>query len=311
MRNEYDKRSKEKEVKESKGPFRVKTGEIFTTDAFNLSQHFSKIYNLVWIYDNPKDGKTLKKKVKETCLTILKKLEEDKIQSIVLPLEFFGAKNLDFDKNIEMLAEGFLTALDTKKDEGNCENKEIILVSPDKNHVNDFLRALEKKNIKAYEKKVINTQFQEKEKEKEKTEKKGNENDSPAEEEEEKKAPLLSNPEKNDENKKQIPEKGEKSAREEKIPEKTEKPSKSDNPDPIPSKPQKSPEETKEKPGLQPKQYPNPNKLITSLLYRGTKLSIVHGDLTKETSNAIVNAANNGLWLGGGVAGAIYSAAGQ
>jgi putative ATPase len=32
---------------------------------------------------------------------------------------------------------------------------------------------------------------------------------------------------------------------------------------------------------------------------------VVHGDLTEENTDAITNAANEGLWLGGGVAGAI------
>ncbi len=54
----------------------------------------------------------------------------------------------------------------------------------------------------------------------------------------------------------------------------------------------------------------SPNLEKYSFVYKSTKLSVIQGNLTLETSDAIVNAANNDLWLGGGVAGAIDMAAG-
>lgn len=54
------------------------------------------------------------------------------------------------------------------------------------------------------------------------------------------------------------------------------------------------------------------NEVILSHQIRNTKtkILIVHGDITQETSEAIVNAANNALILGAGVAGAIRKAGG-
>lgn len=41
------------------------------------------------------------------------------------------------------------------------------------------------------------------------------------------------------------------------------------------------------------------------------ELKIVQGDITEQTTEAIVNAANNHLWMGGGVAGAIKRKGGE
>ena len=41
------------------------------------------------------------------------------------------------------------------------------------------------------------------------------------------------------------------------------------------------------------------------------KLSVVHGDITDTGAEAIANAANDKLWMGGGVAGAIKKAGGE
>ena len=42
-----------------------------------------------------------------------------------------------------------------------------------------------------------------------------------------------------------------------------------------------------------------------------SKLSIIHGDITETGVEAIANAANDKLWMGGGVAGAIKKAGGE
>ena len=50
---------------------------------------------------------------------------------------------------------------------------------------------------------------------------------------------------------------------------------------------------------------------ILERLYHGTTIVVMQGDITQVEANAIVNAANSNLIMGGGVAGAILRAAGR
>lgn len=54
-----------------------------------------------------------------------------------------------------------------------------------------------------------------------------------------------------------------------------------------------------------------PGKTLFSREWNGVRIEVVHGDLTEEHVDAIVNAANESLDHGGGVAGAIVLAGGD
>lgn len=53
------------------------------------------------------------------------------------------------------------------------------------------------------------------------------------------------------------------------------------------------------------------NKLVKSIEYKSILVSLIHGDITEETSQAIVNAANQSLFHKSGISAAIVKKGGK
>ncbi len=53
------------------------------------------------------------------------------------------------------------------------------------------------------------------------------------------------------------------------------------------------------------------NDEIQQFSIKDTTIKIILGDISEQTTDAIVNAANNHLWMGGGVAGALKRKGGE
>ena len=53
------------------------------------------------------------------------------------------------------------------------------------------------------------------------------------------------------------------------------------------------------------------NNRLNQYKIKGSTISIILGDISEQNSDAVVNAANNHLWIGGGVAGALKTKCGE